>query len=130
MKSLGDRYVVQVKAKKDIGVYKHANLSKNFRTLKEGTVFSVYGYTYAAWAVPGGFVQMKDVEPLPVMLITGGLSKEMEVNFRSFLKAKGIDAELNLYAKGNPSAEITAAGLDLVKVKQSLGKNNWWYETK
>lgn len=128
--SLGDRYAVQVKAKKYIGVYKYANLSKNFRTLKEGTVFSVYGYTYAAWAVPGGFVQMKDVEPLPVTLITGGLSKKMEDTFRSFLKAEGIDAELNLYAKGNPSAEITAAGLNLVKVKQFLGKNNWWYETK
>lgn len=55
--SLGDRYAVQVKAKKEIGVYKYADLSKNFRTLKEGTVFSVYGYTYAAWAVPGGFVK-------------------------------------------------------------------------
>lgn len=128
--SLGDRYAVQVKAKTDIGIYKYANLSKNFRILKAGTVFSVYGYTYAAWAVPGGFVQMKDVEPLPVTLNTGGLSKDMETKFREFLKVEGIDSELNLYAKGNPSAEITAAGLDLVKVKQFLNKNNWWYETK
>ncbi|MED3870956.1 peptidoglycan-binding protein [Priestia megaterium] len=127
--SLGDGYAVQVKAKKDIGVYKYANISKNFRTIKNGTVFSVYGYTYATWAVPGGFLQMKDVEPLPVKLVTGGLNKEMETNFRSFLKTEGINAELNLYAQGNPTAEITAAGLNLIKVKQLLMKNNWWYET-
>lgn len=73
---------------------------------------------------------MKDVEPLPVTLITGGLNKEMEGNFRSFLKSVGISAELNLHAIGNPDAEIKASGLDLVKVKQYLGENNWWYKTK
>ncbi|MES9793105.1 GH25 family lysozyme [Priestia megaterium] len=49
--TLGDKNSIQVKASKDIGVYKYANLSENFKTLKKGTVFSVYGYTYAAWAV-------------------------------------------------------------------------------
>ncbi|WP_416046166.1 hypothetical protein [Priestia megaterium] len=53
----------------------------------------------------------------------------METNFRSFLKTEGINAELNLYAQGNSTAEITAAGLNLVKVKQLLMKNTWWYET-
>ncbi|MED4284325.1 N-acetylmuramoyl-L-alanine amidase [Priestia megaterium] len=130
--SLGDKYLFQVKATKDIGVYKYANLAENFKTLKKGTVFSVYGYTEGvkAYAVPGGFVQAKDVEPLSVTLITGGLSKEMETPFRDFLKAERIDSELNLYAKGNPSAEITVSGLDLVKVKRFLNKNNWWYKTK
>lgn len=130
--SLGDKYSFQVKATKDIGVYKYANLAENFKTLKEGTVFSVYGYTEGvkAYAVPGGFVQAKDVEPLSVTLTTGGLSKGMETHFRDFLKAERIDSELNLYAKGNPSAEITVSGLDLVKVKRFLNKNNWWYETK
>jgi len=129
--SLGDKYSFQVKAKKTIGVYRYANLAGKFKTLKEGTVFSVYGYTYAAYAVGGGgFVQMKDVEPLLVTLTTGGLNKDMEEEFRAFLKSEGIDTELNVHAKGNPSAEITVAGLDLVKVKRFLNKNNWWYETK
>ena len=128
--SLGDKYSFQVKATKDIGVYKHANLSQNFKTLKKDTVFSVYGYTEAvkAYAVPGGFVQAQEVEPLPVTLVTGGLSKEMEVEFRAFLKESGIDSELNLHAKGNPDAEITVSGLNLVTVKQFLDKKVWYYK--
>ncbi|MED4392542.1 N-acetylmuramoyl-L-alanine amidase [Priestia aryabhattai] len=127
--SLGDKYSFQVKAKQGIGVYKYANLAEKFKILKEGTVFSVYGYTYAAYAVGGGgFVQMKDVGPLSVTLKTGGLSKDMETEFRDFLKGEGIDTELNVYAKGNPSAEITVAGLNLVKVKQFLDKKNWYYK--
>ncbi|GAB1769194.1 GH25 family lysozyme [Priestia sp. RMT2NF4] len=126
--SLGDKYSFQVKAKKDIGVYKYANVTENFRTIKKGTVFSVYGYTSAAWAVPGGFVQMKDVEPIPVTIKTGGLSKDMETEFRAFLKNEGIDSELNVHAIGNPSAELTAAGLDFVKVKQFLDKKGWYYK--
>lgn len=128
--SLGDKYSFQVKAKRDIGIYKYANLAENFKTLKEGTVFSIYGYTEGvkAYAVPSGFVQAKGVEPLSVTLTTGGLSKDMETEFRAFLKAEGINSELNLYAKGNPSAEIIVAGLDLVKVKQFLDKKDWWYK--
>lgn len=129
--SLGDKYSFQVKATKDTGVYQYANLSEKFKVLKEGTVFSVYGYTYAAYAVGGGgFVQMKDVEPLAVTLKTGGLSKDMETEFREFLKKEGIDSELNLYAEGNPSAEITVSGLDLVKVKKFLDKKEWYYNAK
>jgi len=126
--SLGDKYSFQVKAKKDIGVYKYANITENFRTIKKGTVFSVYGYTNAAWAVPGGFVQMKDVEPIPITIKTGGLSKDMETEFRAFLKNEGIDSELHVHAIGNPSAELTAAGLDFVKVKQFLDKKGWYYK--
>ena len=128
--SLGDKYSFQVKAKQDIGVYKYANLAEKFKILKERTVFSVYGYTEGvkAWAVPAGFVQAKDVEPLSVTLTTGGLSKDMEMEFRAFLKSEGIDTELNVYAKGNPSAEIRVAGLDLVKVKQFLDKKDWYYK--
>ncbi|MHC8969279.1 peptidoglycan-binding domain-containing protein [Priestia aryabhattai] len=126
--SLGDKYSFQVKAKKDIEVYKYANVTENFRTIKKGTVFSVYGYTNAAWAVPGGFVQMKDVEPIPVTIKTGGLSKDMETKFRAFLKNEGIDSELHVHAIGNPSAELTAAGLDLVKVKQFLDEKGWYYK--
>ncbi|MES9774780.1 glycoside hydrolase family 25 protein [Priestia megaterium] len=120
--SLGDKYSFQVKAKKDIEVYKYANVTENFRTIKKDTIFSVYGYTYAAWAVPGGFVQIKDVEPISVTIKTGGLSKDMEAEFRAFLKNEGNDSELHVNAIGNPSAEITAAGLDFVKVKQFLDK--------
>ncbi|MEH7088123.1 GH25 family lysozyme [Priestia megaterium] len=128
--SLGDKYSFQVKAIKDIGVYKYANLAENFKTLKEGTIFSVYGYTEGvkAYAVPGGFVQSKDVEPILVTLTTGGLSKDMETEFRAFLKNEGIDSELNVHAIGNPSAEITVAGLDLVKVKQFLDTKDWYYK--
>ena len=111
-----------MKASKDIGVYKYANLAENFKTLKKDTVFSVYGYTYAAWAVPGGFVQMKDVEPIPITIRTGGLNKDMEIEFRAFLKSEKIEADLNLNKTGNPSAAITVAGLELVKVKQFLDK--------
>lgn len=128
--SLGDKYSFQVKATKDIGVYKYANLAENFKTLKKDTVFSVYGYTDAAkaYAVPGGFVQANDVEALPVTLVTGGLNKDMEAEFRAFLKTSSIDSELNLHTKGNPDAEITVSGLNLVTVKQFLDKKEWWYK--
>jgi N-acetylmuramoyl-L-alanine amidase len=128
--SLGDKYSFQVKTKKNIGVYKYTNLADNFKTLKKGTVFSVYGYTEGvkAYAVPGGFVQAKDVEPLSVTLTTGGLNKDMETEFRAFLKGEGIDSELNVHAKGNPSAEITVSGLQLVKVRQFLDLKGWYYK--
>ncbi|MCU7712489.1 GH25 family lysozyme [Priestia sp. JV24] len=126
--SLGDKNSLQVKAIKDIGVYKYANLAEKFRTIKKDTVFSVYGYTYAAWAVPGGFVQMKDAEPIPVTLTTGGLNKDMETDFRAFLKSEKIAADLNLNKTGNPSATITVAGLELVKVRQFLDKKDWYYK--
>lgn len=125
--SLGDKYSFQVKVQVDTGVYKNADLSERQKTLKKDTVFSVYGYTYASWAVPGGFVQMKDVEPVQVTLTTGGLNKDMESEFRAFLKGEGIDTELNVHAEGNPSAELTVAGLDLVKVKKFLDKKGWYY---
>jgi len=130
--SLGDKYSFQVKALKDIGVYKYSNLAENQRILTKDTVFSVYGYTEGvkAYAVPGGFVQAKDVNPLPSTIKTGGLSTVMEAEFRTFLKAESIDSELNLYASGNPSAEIVVAGLDLVKVKEFLDQKDWWYEQK
>lgn len=43
-------------------------------------------------AVPSGFGQMKDVEPVPVTLTTGGLNKGMETVFRVFLKPEKIEA--------------------------------------
>ncbi|MDE8676443.1 GH25 family lysozyme [Priestia aryabhattai] len=127
--SLGDKYSFQVKAAKDIGVYKYANLAENFKTLKKDTVFSVYGYTYAAFAVGGGgFVQMKDVEPLPVTILTGGLNPTMEKELRDFLKSLALDGELNLHGTGNPSAEIVVSGLVLVKVRQFLDEKGWYYK--
>lgn len=33
---------------------------------------------------------MKDVEPIPVTIKTGGLSKDMETEFRAFLKMKEL----------------------------------------
>ena len=130
--SLGDKYAFQVEARTDIGVYKYSNISENQRTLKKGTVFSVYGYTEneKAFAVPNGFVQAKDVTPLFKTIQTGGLNKDMENEFRSFLKGEKIGAELNLNITGNPSAEIKLAGLDLVKVKKFLDVKEWWYEVK
>ncbi|PGN53968.1 hypothetical protein CN978_30015 [Priestia megaterium] len=126
--SLGDKYSVQVKAKVATDVYKHADVSEKTKTLKAGTVFSVYGYTTAAWAVPGGFVQMKDVEPVAVTLKTGGLNPSMEADFRTYLKKIGLDGALNLAKGGNPSATITASGLDLVKVRKFLDEKGWYYK--
>jgi N-acetylmuramoyl-L-alanine amidase CwlA len=130
--SLGDKYSFQVEAREDIGVYKYSNISENQRTLKKGTVFSVYGYTEGAkaFAVPNGFVEAKNVVPLFKTVQTGGLNKDMENEFRSFLKSENIGAELNLNIKGNPSAEIEVAGLDLVKVKKFLDVKEWWYKEK
>jgi N-acetylmuramoyl-L-alanine amidase len=130
--SLGDKYAFQVEAREDIGVYKYSNISENQRTLKKGTVFSVYGYTEdeKAYAVPNGFVQAKDVTPLFKTIQTGGLNKDMENEFRSFLKNEKIGAELDLNVTGNPDAEIKVAGLDLVKVKKFLDVKEWWYEVK
>lgn len=128
--SLGDKYSFQVKAKKDIGVYKYSNLAENQRIITKDTVFSVYGYTehVKAFAVPGGFVQAKDVDPIEVTITTGGLTQKMENEFRIFLKNEGIDSDLHISAKGNPSAQITVGGLDLVKVKQLLDEKTWWYK--
>jgi N-acetylmuramoyl-L-alanine amidase len=127
--SLGDKYAFQVEAREDIGVYKYSNISENQRTLKKGTVFSVYGYTEdtKAFAVPNGFVQAKDVTPLFKTIQTGGLNKDMENEFRTFLKKENIGAELDLNVTGNPDAEIKVAGLDLVKVKKFLDVKEWWY---
>ncbi|MED3974628.1 GH25 family lysozyme [Priestia megaterium] len=128
--SLGDKYSFQVKSKVAVGVYKYSNLAEKQKTIGADTIFSVYGYTEGvkAWAVPGGFVQAKDVEPIAITLKTGGLTKENEAEFRAFLKGEGIDSELNVHAKGNPSAEITVAGLQLVKVKQFLDVKGWYYK--
>lgn len=127
--SLGDKYSFQVRAKKDIGVYKYSNLAENQRIIKKDTVFSVYGYTEGvkAYAVPGGFVQAQDVDTLPMTIKTGGLNQSMENEFRIFLKNSAIDNDLHIYAQGNPSAEITVSGLDLVKVRQFLDDKGWWY---
>lgn len=128
--SLGDKYSFQVRAKKDIGVYKYPNLAENQRILKKDTVFSVYGYTEGvkAYAVPDGFVQAKDVDVLPKTIKTGGLSQKMENEMRVFLKNAGINNELHVYAKGNPSAEIVIGGLDLVTVQKFLDDKGWWYQ--
>ena len=130
--SLGDTYAFQVKAKKDIGVYKNSDLSEKQRVLKSGTIFSVYGYTTGekAYAVPNGFVQAQDVEPIPLHLRTGGLSKVMEAEFRAFLKENKIDSTLNVVSKGNPSSDIEVAGLQLVKVKKFLNERKWWFNVK
>ncbi|PFJ03210.1 GH25 family lysozyme [Priestia megaterium] len=128
--SLGDKYSFQVKTKVAAGVYKYSNLAEKQKVIAANTIFSVYGYTEGAkaWAVPGGFVMANQVESLPVTLTTGGLSKEMEAEFRTFLKGEGIDSELNVHAKGNPSAEITVSGLQLVKVRQFLDLKGWYYK--
>ncbi|RBN38601.1 autolysin, partial [Priestia megaterium] len=72
--------------------------------------------------------QAKDVEPLSVTLTTGGLNKDMEAEFRAFLKSEKIEADLNLNKTGNPSAAITVSGIELVKVKQFLDKKDWYYK--
>lgn len=128
--SLGDKYSFQVKSKVAAGVYKYSNLAEKQKTIGANTIFSVYGYTEGvkAWAVPGGFVMANQVEPIPVTLKTGGLTKENEAEFRAFLKGEGIDSELDVHAVGNPSAEITVAGLQLVKVKQFLDVKGWYYK--
>lgn len=128
--SLGDKYSFQVKTKVAAGVYKYSNLAEKQKVIAADTIFSVYGYTEGvkAYAVPSGFVMANQVEPLPVTLITGGLSKEMEAEFRAFLKKERIDSELNVVAKGNPNAEITVAGLQIVKVRQFLDMKGWYYK--
>jgi len=128
--SLGDKYSFQVKALKDINVYKYANLTGVFRTLTKDTVFSVYGYTAdgKAYAVPGGFVSTKEVEALFVTITTGGLSEDMEKEFRAFLKEAKIGSQLNVYVTGNPSSTIETGGLDLVAVKKFLDQKGWYYK--
>lgn len=128
--SLGDKYSFQVKALKDINVYKYANLTGVFRTLTKDTIFSVYGYTAdgKAYAVPGGFVSAKEVEPLFVTITTGGLSETMEAEFRAFLKEQKIGSQLNVYVTGNPSSTIETAGMDLVTVKKFLDQKGWYYK--
>ncbi len=79
-----------------MGVYNTGDLVGKLRTIKKDTVFSIYGYTYAACAVPGRFLQLKGVEPLLVTFITGGLRKEMEKELRGFLISEGINSELNV----------------------------------
>jgi len=129
--SLGDTYAFQVKAKVDTGVYTYADLSSKKSVLKKDTVFSVYGYTTSGYAVGGGgFVKRNEVEPLKVTLVTGGLTKTAEDGFRAFLKENGISAELNVYAEGNPSAELTVGGLDLVTVKKYMDERKWYYKKK
>jgi peptidoglycan hydrolase-like protein with peptidoglycan-binding domain len=127
--SLGDKYSFQVKANVDTGVYTYADLSKKNRVLSKDTVFSVYGFTTSAYAVGGGgFVKRSEVTPLPVTITTGGLSKDMEEEFRAFLKVAGIDAELNVHAEGNPSATLTVAGVQLALVRQFLDSKGWYYK--
>jgi len=127
--SLGDKYSFQVKANVDTGVYTYADLSKKNRVISKDTVFSVYGYTTSAYAVGGGgFVKRNEVTPLPVTITTGGLSKDMEAEFRAFLKDAGIDTDLNVHAEGNPSATLTVAGLQLVLVRHFLDNKGWYYK--
>lgn len=129
--SLGDTYAFRVKTKVDAGIYKYADLSQKERIIKAGTTFKVYGFTYASYAVGGGgFVQMKDVEEIPVTITTGGLNKKMEEEFRKFLKDSKIDGELNIYAKGNPSADINVKGIDIYKVRKFLDEKKWYYTIK
>ncbi|AIW03428.1 endolysin [Bacillus phage Moonbeam] len=128
--SLGDKYSFQVKALKTINVYKYANLTGAFRSLANDTIFSVYGYTEdgKAYAVPGGFVSAKEVQALLVTITTGGLSTEMEAEFRAFLKEAKIGSQLNVYVTGNPSSTIETGGLDLVTVKKFLDQKGWYYK--
>lgn len=129
--SLGDTYAFQVKANVDTGVYTYADLSKKKSVLKKDTVFSVYGYTTSAYAVGGGgFVKRDEVTPLPVEITTGGLNKSAEDAFRTFLRGRKLDSELNVHAEGNPSAELTASGIDLVEVRKYMDKLKWYYTTK
>lgn len=127
--SLGDKYGFRVKAKVDAPVYKYGNFTSVQKTIKAGTYFVIYGYTKDAYVVggEGGFVKPSEVEETPVTLTTGGLSTSMEAEFRSFLKSEGIDSDLNVFAKGNPSATITVSGVNLAKVKQFLDVKGWYY---
>ncbi|MEM4995043.1 N-acetylmuramoyl-L-alanine amidase [Priestia sp. SB1] len=131
--SLGDKYSFQVKAKKDLTVFKEAELTGKVKTLKKNTIFSVYGFDNdgKVFAVGGGnFVAQADVEGVPLHLRTGGLSEENEKIFRAFLKENKIESELNLYRTGNPSADIVVEKLELVAVKKFLDKQGWYYNVK
>src|SRR5690606_9642874 len=65
-----------VRAIKDTGIYKYANISQREGNLTKGTELKVYGETYAAWVAGGGvFIQKKDCEEIPQTVETGGLSK-------------------------------------------------------
>lgn len=71
---------------------------------------------------------MKDVKPVPVTSTTSGLSKDIEIKFRAFIKGGKIKTQLKIHAEGNSSAEVTVAGLNLGKVNQFLDKEVWYYK--
>ncbi|WP_182004777.1 peptidoglycan-binding protein [Priestia aryabhattai] len=131
--SLGDKYSFQVKAKKNVVVYGKANLTEKGKTLKKGTVFSVYGYDAegSVFAVGGGgFVAQSDVDQLERTLVTGGLNVMMEQQIRAFFKQEGIKAQINLNVKGNPSAEIKGSGLDIAKAMRFCIEHGWYAQIK
>jgi len=131
--SLGDKYAFQVKAKKALTVFKEADLTGKVKTLKKDNVFSVYGFDNdgKVFAVGGsGFVTQADVEPIPLHIRTGGLSKDMEAEFREFLKENGIKSTLNVVVTGNPSSDIEVAGLEIYILKKWLDKKGWYYNVK
>jgi hypothetical protein len=113
----------------DAGVYAHADISGKSRTIKKGTTFRVYGNTYAAWAVNDGFVQMKDVEPEPMTIHTGGVNIAMQTELKRFMSGLNKDTVLIFKSEGgNPYAEITAKGLVLVQILRYLNANKWYYK--
>ncbi|MFK7678845.1 N-acetylmuramoyl-L-alanine amidase [Bacillus sp. Wb] len=131
--SLGDKYSFQVEAAKNTPVYGKANLTEKGKTLKKGTVFSVYGHDAdgKVFAVGGGgFVSQDCVKQLERTLVTGGLNPMMEKQIRDFFKQKGIKAQININVKGNPSAEIKGSGLDIAQAQRFCVDHGWWAQIK
>jgi GH25 family lysozyme M1 (1,4-beta-N-acetylmuramidase) len=66
----------------------------------------------------------------PTMITTGGLSKDMETEFREFLKSIEVNGELNLNNEGNPSLTTMVNDEKLIIVKKFLDDRKWYYKIK
>jgi hypothetical protein len=127
--SLGDTYAFEVVAKKNITLYGKANLTDKVKVLKKGTAFLVYGYSQdkTVFAAGGGtFVSASDVQQSELTCQTGGISPLMEKQIRDFFKGEGIKAQINLNVGGNPSAQVSGNGLDVV-IAAKWCKSHGWY---
>ncbi|MGG4434629.1 peptidoglycan-binding protein [Priestia megaterium] len=127
--SLGDTYAFEVVAKKNITLYGKANLTDKVKVLKKGTKFKVYGYSQdkTVFAAGGGsFVKIEEVQQAELTCQSGGVSPLMEKQIRDFFKKEGIKAQINLNVKGNPSAQVTGEGLDVVIAAKWM-KDHGWY---
>lgn len=127
--SLGDTHAFEVVTKKNITIYGKANLTGKVKVLKKGTKFKVYGYSQdkAVLACGGGtFVKTDEVQQSELTCKSGGVSPLMEKQIRDFFKKEGIKAQINLNVGGNPSAEVTGEGLDVVIAAKWM-KDHGWY---